>query len=453
MEPGDRQETRGVSACGLFKGVLLKLRLATWRTPSGQNWHVFEQYRRGTPQSADRDSDWDYGKTRSLADASWERLLGSIQIAGSAPQRRIFYTALYHSLVLPRIASDVSGHYRSFGGGKTVATANGFNYYDDCSLWDTFRATHPLLSILDPVREGEMVASLVAKGTQGAFLPIYPVWGSYTPEMIGDHADAVIVDAYRKGLRNFDVAEAYRLMQRNATETPPLQEYEDGRGRRGLASYQKYGYIPLEDHVPFAFHKDEQVSRTLEYAYDDFLVGVLAQALGKQADAAVFRKRAENWRHVIDPAVGFARGRYADGSWISPFEPGKQASFITEGLPFQYTFFLPHDVPGFIEVLGGKASFVAKLDTLFANGYYDQSSEPSHHIAYLYDYAGAPWKTQRHVRAILDSSYSDRVDGLSGHDYCGQISSWYVLSALGFYPVVPESPIMRLALHASTIFV
>jgi predicted alpha-1,2-mannosidase len=182
-------------------------------------------------------------------------------------------------------------------------------------------------------------------------------------------------------------------------------------------------------------------------------VGVLAQALGKQADAAVFRKRAENWRHVIDPAVGFARGRYADGSWISPFEPGKQASFITEGLPFQYTFFLPHDVPGFIEVLGGKASFVAKLDTLFANGYYDQSSEPSHHIAYLYDYAGAPWKTQRHVRAILDSSYSDRVDGLSGHDYCGQISSWYVLSALGFYPVVPESPIMRLALHASTIFV
>jgi hypothetical protein len=175
MEPGDRQETRGVSACGLFKGVLLKLRLATWRTPSGQNWHVFEQYRRGTPQSADRDSDWDYGKTRSLADASWERLLGSIQIAGSAPQRRIFYTALYHSLVLPRIASDVSGHYRSFGGGKTVATANGFNYYDDCSLWDTFRATHPLLSILDPVREAGR------QGYPGSVSPDLPRLGQLYP--------------------------------------------------------------------------------------------------------------------------------------------------------------------------------------------------------------------------------------------------------------------------------
>jgi predicted alpha-1,2-mannosidase len=258
---------------------------------------------------------WDYLKVRTLADSAWEQMLGSVQIAGSAPERRIFYTALYHSLLLPRVASDVSGHYPSFGGGKTVETANGFTYYDDYSLWDTFRATHPLFTIIDPVREGEMVASLVVKGTEGGYLPIHPAWNSYTSEMTGDHADAVIVDAYRKGIRNFNVDEAYRLMLHNATVTPPLQEYE---------------------------------------------------------------------------------------------------------------------------VLGGNGPFIAKLDKLFADGYYDQSNEPSHHIAYLYDYAGAPWKTQQHVRAILDSNYQDRVDGLSGNDDCGQMSSWYVLSALGFYPVTPR---------------
>lgn len=388
---------------------------------------------------------WNFDGTAASAASAWKKMLGTVRIAGNAPQRRIFYTALYHSLLLPRIFSDVDGHYPSFGGGKTIEAATDFTYYDDFSLWDTFRALHPLLAIVDPHREGEMVASLVAKGTQGGFLPIYPAWNSYTSEMIGDHADAVIADAYAKGIRNFDAGEAYRLMRRNAMETPPPAEYKDGLGRRALTSYLRYGYIPLQDHVPFAFHKDEQVSRTLEYAYDDSLVGKMAQALGKQEDAALFARRAGNWRNVIDPAVGFARGRNVDGSWISPFDPGVPASYVTEGLPFQYTFFVLQDMPDLINTLGGNAAFIARLDQLFARGYYDQGNEPSHHIAYLYDYAGDPAGTQMRVRKLLDTEYLDRNDGLSGNDDCGQMSAWYVLGALGFYPVAPGTPEYALA--------
>jgi predicted alpha-1,2-mannosidase len=258
--------------------------------------------------------------------------------------------------------------------------------------------------------------------------------------MVGDHADAVIVDAYRKGILNFDADEAYRLMRRNATEVASPSDYADGRGRRALESYLKYGFIPLEDRVPFAFHKDEQVSRTLEYAYDDSLVGLMAQSLGKQDDARLFAQRAGNWRNAIDPAVGFARGRHADGTWIQPFDPGVPASYITEGLPFQYTFFVPQDLAGLIELEHGPQSFIAKLDELFARGYYDHGNEPSHHLAYLYDYAGDPSKTQLHVHEIMGKEYRDAPDGLAGNDDAGQMSAWYVFSALGFYPVAPGIP-------------
>jgi predicted alpha-1,2-mannosidase len=383
---------------------------------------------------------WDFDKVAGAARAQWEGALGAIQIAGDASQRRIFYTALYHSLLLPRTFSDADGAYPRFGGGGEIETAKGFTYYDDYSIWDTFRALHPLLTILDPVREGDMVQSLVSDGTQGGFLPIYPAWNSYTSEMIGDHADAIIVDAYSKGIRNFDIQQAYRLMVRSATESPSEADYVDGRGRRALRSYLKYGYIPLEDKVPFSFHKEEQVSRTLEYAYDDFLIGTLARDLGAEEDAKTFRKRSENWRNVIDAETGFARGRFADGAWIAPFDPAKPASYITEGLPFQYTFFVPQNIPGLIGVLGGEQAFVGKLDELFSRGLYDQGNEPSHHIAYLYNAAGVPAKTQQEVRRILDSKYADRPDGLVGNDDCGQMSAWYVMSALGFYSVTPGIP-------------
>ena len=384
--------------------------------------------------------DANFDSAVSRARTAWSKELSRIQVAGNSPDRVIFYTAMYHSMLLPRIFSDRDGAYPSFAGGKVLEHAEGFTYYCDFSIWDTFRALHPLFTILDPARELDMVKSLIAKGQQGTFLPIYPAWNSYTSEMVGDHADAIIADAYAKGIRGFDAEEAYRLMKRNATITPSRELYLDGRGRRALDSYLHYGYIPLEDKVPDAFHKQEQVSRTLEYAYDDFLVGEMAGWLGHPDDARVFAARAQNYRKVIDPETGFARGRHADGTWFTPFNPGLKAPYITEGLPFQYTFFVPQDIPGLIQLEHGPKPFVAKLDELFARGYYDHGNEPSHHIAYLYDDAGAPSRTQFHVHEIMGKEYHNAPDGLAGNDDAGQMSAWYVLSSLGFYAVTPGTP-------------
>lgn len=384
---------------------------------------------------------WNFEQVSDHARAAWNATLGRVQVEGTPAKLHIFYTALYHSFLLPRIFSDADGSYPSFAGGERLETARGFTYYDDFSLWDTFRAVHPLFTILDPKRDGDMVRSLIEKGEQGGFLPIYPAWNSYTSEMIGDHADAVIADAYFKGIRGFDIEKAYQLMRKNATELPASHVfYLDGQGRRGLESYLKYGYIPLEDHVPDAFHKNEQVSRTLEYAYDDFLVGEVAHALGKAEDAALFEKRAENYRNVIDPSLGFARGRHEDGSWSTPFNPALSYPYVTESTPYEYTFFVPQDIPGLIRWIGGQNAFIDRLNALFAKKYYEHGNEPSHQIAYLYDYAGAAWKTQEHVHQILETKYLDRPDGLAGNDDCGQMSAWYVLSSLGFYPVTPGVP-------------
>jgi predicted alpha-1,2-mannosidase len=381
---------------------------------------------------------WEFDAVAAATQAQWNRALGRIEIKEESARRRIFYTALYHSMLLPRVFSDVDGSYPAFGGGNPLETAKDFTYYCDFSLWDTFRALHPLLTILDPARELDMVKSLIAKGDEGGFLPIYPAWNSYTSEMIGDHADAVIADAYAKGIRGFDAERAYALMKKNATELPASRaDYLDGRGRRALEPYLQYGYIPLEDPVKDAFHKGEQVSRTLEYAYDDWLVGNMAQSLGHLEDAALFHQRGQNYRNAIDPHTGFARGRHTDGTWDSPFDPAAKYGYITEGLPFQYTFFVPQDVPGLIERVGGRAAFEAKLDALFDGGHYDQGNEPSHHIAYLYDDAGAAWKAQQHLRTLMETQYADTPAGLAGNDDCGQMSAWYVMSALGFYPVAP----------------
>ena len=336
-----------------------------------------------------RFSGWNFDATVQHAHDAWTQALDAIRVNGTSPDRVIFYTALYHSMLLPRIFSDVSGTYPRFAGGQEIEKAVNFTYYCDFSLWDTFRALHPLFTIVQPGRDGEMVRSLVEMGKQGGFLPIYPAWNSYTSEMVGDHATAVIADAYVKGIGGFDIRQAYELMRKNAMEIPSdVALYNDGRGRRAVESYLKYGFIPLEDPVEQAFHRDEQVSRTLEYAYDDFLVGEVAQKLGMRADADLFHGRAMNYRNVIDPAVGFARGRHADGTWSSPFEPNAKYPYITEATPFQYTFFVPQDVPGLITWLGGQNAFVGKLDMLFQGNHYDQGNEPSHQIAYLYDSDG-----------------------------------------------------------------
>ncbi len=383
-----------------------------------------------------------FDAVRAETKRTWEQLLNRIEVSGGTEQQQItFYTALYHSLLQPRIASDADGTYNGFANqGKLQQAGASQIYYDDYSLWDTYRALHPLLTILDPQREEQMVASLIEKGRQGGFLPIFPAWNSYTSEMVGDHATAVIADAYAKGLRNFDVTEAYRLAYQNATVVPPKPVYQNGEGRRALDSYLRYRYIPLEDEVLDAPHKREQVSRTLEYAYDDYVLGLFASSLNHVNDAAMFRDRSEYWRNVIDPESGFARGRHADGTWVTPFAPDKEQPYITEGLPFQYTFFVPQNVEGLIQVLGGRERFVAKLDELFARHLYDHGNEPSHHIAYLYDYAQAANKSQSHVREVMNAQYLTGPKGLPGNDDSGQMSAWYALSAMGFYPVCPGKP-------------
>jgi predicted alpha-1,2-mannosidase len=386
---------------------------------------------------------WKFETIEQESRSAWDKALGAIEVTGDNADRRIFYTAMYHAFQLPRTFNDVSATYPRFGGGQSIEVARGFTYYDDFSIWDTFRAVHPLFTIIDPHRDADMIQSLIVKGEQGGYLPTFPAWNSYTAEMDGDHAVAIIGDAYLKGIRGFDIAEAYRLMRRNAMQVPISEaEYRDGEGRRALHSYLKYGYVPLEDPVAGAPlpHRNEQVSRTLDYAYDDFVLAQIAAALGKHQDEALFRKRAENYRNVIDPATGFARGRHADGSWTTPFDPDKPASYITEGLPFQFTFYILQNIPGLIALEHGRCGFIGKLDELFAKHLYDQGNEPSHHIAYLYDYAGAAFKTQQHVAAERGAGYKDEPGGLIGNDDAGQMSAWYILSALGFYEVTPGIP-------------
>lgn len=396
--------------------------------------------------------DWDFARVEAQARGSWHARLSQIQVAGSDAARSIFYTALYHALLQPRTQSDVSGTYPRFDQhGSTAAqsavehTAKGAAQYDDFSVWDIFRAQMPLLTILDPKLEGEMVQSIVLKGEQGGFLPIFPAWNSYTSEMVGDHAAVMIADAWSKGIRNFDMAKAYPLIRKNALEEPAERsDYIDGKGRRGLKPYLRYGYIPLEDHIPEAFHKDEQVSRTLEYAYDDAMIGRLAASLGHAEDAVTFKKRGENWRNVFDAKTGFVRGRYEDGTWVMPFDPRRHVFWITEGTPWQYSFFVPQDVPGLIAAMGGNAAFTARLDEFFSKGYDDHGNEPGHHTPYLFAAAGHLEKTQKVVRGIEDSQYLDAPDGLAGNDDAGQMSAWYVLSAMGFYQICPGVPVFTL---------
>ena len=259
--------------------------------------------------------------------------------------------------------------------------------------------------------------------------------------MIGDHATAAIGDAYVKGVRNFDIATAYEAMRKNAFTTPATYaEYADGMGRRALTSYLTYGYIPVEDSVKEAYHRQEQTSRTLEYAYDDFVLAQVALLLGHTADHDTLMLRSENYRHVIDPATGYANGRHANGRFLSGSNPYTFAPYITEGAPCHYTWYVPHNPHGLMEAMGGRDRFISKLDTLFSERLYWHGNEPCHQVAYLYNYADEPWKTQRIVRHILDTEYGDTPGGLAGNDDAGQMSAWYIFSALGFYPVCPGTP-------------
>lgn len=385
---------------------------------------------------------WNFNEVRQASSDIWNQALGQIAVKGNNEKEKVkFYSALYNAHFLPRTFSDVDGSYPRFDGDGQIMKMDHGTYYCDFSQWDTYRAVHPLFSILTPSRNGDMAHSLVLKGQQGGWLPIFPSWNSYTAAMIGDHCIAMIGDAIVKDTPGFDYEEAYTLMRKNAFEAnPDSASYRDGKGRRAMESYLKYNYVPLEDQVTEAFHRREQVSRTLEYAYDDFVLAQVAKKLGKTDDYKALIKRAENYRNVIDPETGYARGRHADGTWIEPFDPFASTSFICEGTPYHYTWYAPQDIAGLIRHMGGKERFINRLDNFFEGNYYWHGNEPGHHIAYLFAYAGEPWKTQKWVHDIINREYFTTPDGLSGNDDAGQMSSWLVFSMVGFYPVCPGMP-------------
>lgn len=384
---------------------------------------------------------WDFGNLVKATEEVWNQTLGKVKIKTNSKDDLVkFYTALYHCYQLPRIASDVDGSYQGFAQDTIIHKAKGFDYYDDFSMWDTYRALHPLMTILEPKRSLDMVKSLVAKAQQGGWMPIFPAWGSYTAAMIGDHVSTMISDAYLRGITDFDTKSAYRYMHQNAFDQPTTKEYKDGKGRRALPSYLQYGYIPLEDSVWDAFHKREQVSRTLEYALDDYALSQFSKKLGKTEDYDILLNRSKNYINVIDPSTGYARGRYADGRWITPFDPFSKANYITEGTPFQYTWYVPQDVPGLITLLGGKDAFLKRLNEFFDGGYYWHGNETDQQAPYLYALAGEPAKTAKLVRKIIEEEYGTGPGGLSGNEDAGQMSAWLVFSMMGFYPVCPGKP-------------
>jgi predicted alpha-1,2-mannosidase len=379
----------------------------------------------------------DFERTARAARDGWNASLGKIRIeGGTEDQRTVFYTALYHAMLAPNLFMDVDGSYR--GRDFEVHTTDGWDYYTVFSLWDTYRAEHPLLTIIEPERTVDFLKTFIAQYEQGGLLPVWELASNETFCMIGYHAVAVIADAYVKGIRGFDAARAFEAMKASA-----MQDHF------GLAPYRELGFIPSEG-------EGESVSKTLEYAYDDWCIAQMAAELGADDDYLSYIQRAQSYTNLFDPSTGFMRARF-NGGWYEPFDPAEVNFNYTEANAWQYSFYVPQDVEGLIELVGGKERFVRWLDELFSAdselsgrgqpditgliGQYAHGNEPSQHMAYLYSYAGMPWKTQEAVRRIMDELYTTGPAGLCGNEDCGQMSAWYVLSALGFYPVTPGSDI------------
>lgn len=383
---------------------------------------------------------WNFDVVRKESAAIWNKALGQINVESDIEKNKnIFYTAFYHSMQHPRLFNDVNGSYPKFAHQFENAQLKGANYYDDFSMWDIYRAQLPLFELLQPQKAGEFASSIIRKGDEGGWLPIFPCWNSYTGAMVGDHAMAFLASVYSKKIDGVDYQKAYSLMRQNAFQSPNEQDYKDGKGRRALGDYIKYGYIPLENTVPDAFHKNEQVSRTLEYAYDDYALATMAKGMNKSNDQYLLEKRAKNYVNVYDSTLHFVNGKDKAGSWNKDFNPDKKMTFITEGTPRQYGFYVPHDVPGLAKLMGGEDSLETALDSLFAKGEYWHGNEPGHQIPFMYNYTAAPYKTQIQVNKIRNEEYTDGIGGLSGNDDAGQMSAWYVFAALGFYPLDPVS--------------
>ena len=376
---------------------------------------------------------WDFETVRKRADREWNEALSKIVIKGGSKDRRtIFYTSLYHTMLAPNLFMDVDHRYR--GRDLEIHEAEDYEYYTVFSLWDTYRAAHPLFTIIEPERTVDFIKTFIAQYEQGGALPIWELAANETECMIGYHAAAVIADAFIKGMRGFDVATAFEAMKQSAE-----------RDYRGLEFYRAYGYIPGDKEA-------ESVSKTLEYAYDDWCIAQVARELGRRDDYRRYIERAQYYKNIFDPSTGFMRAKM-NGRWVEPFDPAEVNFHYTEANSWQYSFYVPQDIRGLIELMGGASTFALRLDSLFAAGsattgrnqaditgligQYAHGNEPSHHMAYLYSYANRPWKTQERVRRIMDELYRAAPAGLCGNEDCGQMSAWYVLSALGFYPVTP----------------
>lgn len=376
---------------------------------------------------------WDFEKVKKDAETLWNKELSKIEVTSDDKDKlAIFYTALYHTMMQPNIAQDLDGKYR--GRDNQIHTAEGFDYYTVFSLWDTFRAAHPLYTLIDKKRTSDYINTFIKQFEQGGRLPVWELASNETDCMIGYHSVSVIADAMAKGITGFDYEKAFEASKASAM-----------RDVLGLDAYKKNGFISMDD-------EHESVSKTLEYAYDDWCIAQMAQLLNKQEDYKYYMQRSQNWKNLFDWETGFMRPK-KNGGWDKPFDPREVNNNFTEGNSWHYSFFVPHDIYGMIEAYGGPEKFEAKLDEMFNSeskttgreqadvtgliGQYAHGNEPSHHMAYLYNYVGKPEKTKEKAHYILTEFYKNTPDGLIGNEDCGQMSAWYVLSAMGIYAVTP----------------
>jgi predicted alpha-1,2-mannosidase len=387
---------------------------------------------------------WNFDGVRTAAHAAWQRELGRISVSSDNQKYlEIFYTGLYHMMVAPTLFDDVTGRYRGMDG-NVHTLPKGVHNYSTFSLWDTYRALHPMYTLLFPERVPDFVNYIIRMAEQSpAGVPVWPLQGEETGTMVGYHSAPVVAEAIAKGFPGIDVKAAYAPFRKRAM----IDDF------KGLGAYRKYGYVPCDLQI-------ESASKTLDYAYDDWAVAALAKAAGEEADFDLLTKRSKCFTNLYDKESGFIRPRYADGHWAAPFNPksinvsGKWRDY-TEANGWQTTFCVQHDPQLLIETLGGKEAFIAKLDGLFNAssdmppdmppdvaglvGQYAHGNEPCHHMAYLYNYAGAPHKTQQRVRSLMETMYDNQPDGLAGNEDCGQMSAWFVISSLGLYAVDPVS--------------
>lgn len=380
---------------------------------------------------------WDFEYIARAAETSWEKELKKIIIQGTDLQKKIFYTALYHTMVQPNTMSDVNGEYMA-SDYVTRSVAKGEVHYSTFSLWDTFRAAHPLYTLIHTHRIPDFVKSMMRQYDYYGYLPVWQLWGQDNYCMIGNHSIPVIVDAVLKGVAGVDEEKAYEAVFNSSIVSHPNSPFE---------VWEKYGYMPENIQT-------QSVSITLEQAFDDWCVAQLAKRLGKEKDYNHFMKRSAFYRNLFNSKTGFFQPKNDKGEWIEPFDPYKYGANggypFTEGNAWQYFWYVPQNIPDLISLTGGNKAFVAKLDTFFTVSYqsgalndnasgfvgqYAHGNEPSHHVAYLYACAGEPWKTQKYVAYIMNELYNDSSSGYAGNDDCGEMSAWYVFGALGFYPV------------------